>query len=950
MKLLFRSYVVVALTAFVASACAHDNVISTSKMEAFKTAHPKARFHGQQYFDNEGFFEQTRTSNMIYGTVLSTGTTAQESAWNFYNEIEGIYANEVGELQPQHWPDGNVLQGVMWNRDTQQHKFYTFRFEQVMNDVPVFRSGIGFLVRNEKGYPLVLSGNNLKEMGNFDVANLDVKPVVTDVMKRNAAVAMSAPNIAIDSSRSLLLDEAQQQRLPVEVSDASLVIWAGNTNTPVKTPEVAVQFYATQGSRKDFASYRRYFVVAAVDDGEVLLAETQVHSFDVNGTVTGEASEGDAALECEPLVNFALPYAEVSISGGNTVFADVDGNFNIPSNVGGTVTVNSRLEGMYFDLFDEAAGGSTPVISINVADPGSVDFVHNESGAEFSTANVNAYLHSNIVRDFVLDIEPSFPTIGIQTGFDINTNINSSCNAFYDGSSINFFRNGGGCFNTSYADVVYHEYGHHLVNVTGNDQGQFGEGCSDVMGVILEDNPELAVGFFGDCNGFLRSAENFRTYPCSGGIHDCGQLISGCVWDTINEIRAIDPDNAVDIVSRLFVGMLPVRGATGGSSTIGPEITIIFLELDDDDGDIGNGTPHYTQIAAAFNAHNMMAPDLNWISLSFPNGRPETISPAGGTSFQVDVASAASEHMADSGILHVDTGNGFVEYPMTVIDADSYLATFPAVDCDTDVQYFVTVDAVNGETQTSPSGAPMQNTFSTFSAFDLDLAFDDDFETDMGWTVSGTASTGLWERGVPAGGGDRNDPPTDADGSGSCYVTENEAGNSDVDDGTSILTSPIMDATVVGDEVAYVTYYRWYNNGDSDDPFTVEISNDGGANWETLEVVGPAGPETEGGWILKRFSVADVLAPTDNMRLRFTAEDFGGLDIVEAGIDGVAIQVVSCEADVLHGDVNLDGTVNLLDVAPFVQILQDGGFQAEADVNKDGVVDLLDVAPFIDLL
>ena len=52
----------------------------------------------------------------------------------------------------------------------------------------------------------------------------------------------------------------------------------------------------------------------------------------------------------------------------------------------------------------------------------------------------------------------------------------------------------------------------------------------------------------------------------------------------------------------------------------------------------------------------------------------------------------------------------------------------------------------------------------------------------------------------------------------------------------------------------------------------------------------------------------------------------------------------------LLGDVNRDGSVDLLDVAPFVERLILGKFQIEADVNQDGVVDLLDVAPFVDLL
>ena len=48
--------------------------------------------------------------------------------------------------------------------------------------------------------------------------------------------------------------------------------------------------------------------------------------------------------------------------------------------------------------------------------------------------------------------------------------------------------------------------------------------------------------------------------------------------------------------------------------------------------------------------------------------------------------------------------------------------------------------------------------------------------------------------------------------------------------------------------------------------------------------------------------------------------------------------------------MNLDGVVDLLDVAPFVSLLAAGEFQTEADINEDGVVDLLDVAGFVALL
>ena len=49
----------------------------------------------------------------------------------------------------------------------------------------------------------------------------------------------------------------------------------------------------------------------------------------------------------------------------------------------------------------------------------------------------------------------------------------------------------------------------------------------------------------------------------------------------------------------------------------------------------------------------------------------------------------------------------------------------------------------------------------------------------------------------------------------------------------------------------------------------------------------------------------------------------------------------------LLGDVNLDGTVDFLDISPFVAVLASSGFQAEADINQDAVVSFLDIGQFV---
>ena len=50
------------------------------------------------------------------------------------------------------------------------------------------------------------------------------------------------------------------------------------------------------------------------------------------------------------------------------------------------------------------------------------------------------------------------------------------------------------------------------------------------------------------------------------------------------------------------------------------------------------------------------------------------------------------------------------------------------------------------------------------------------------------------------------------------------------------------------------------------------------------------------------------------------------------------------------GDVNLDGAIDFLDIAPFITLLTTSAFQFEADVNGDGTVSFLDISPFISLL
>jgi len=62
------------------------------------------------------------------------------------------------------------------------------------------------------------------------------------------------------------------------------------------------------------------------------------------------------------------------------------------------------------------------------------------------------------------------------------------------------------------------------------------------------------------------------------------------------------------------------------------------------------------------------------------------------------------------------------------------------------------------------------------------------------------------------------------------------------------------------------------------------------------------------------------------------------------------LNISATTGGVILGDVNLDGAVTFLDIAPFIAILSRNRFRAEADIDLDGQVTFLDIQPFIDIL
>ena len=105
------------------------------------------------------------------------------------------------------------------------------------------------------------------------------------------------------------------------------------------------------------------------------------------------------------------------------------------------------------------------------------------------------------------------------------------------------------------------------------------------------------------------------------------------------------------------------------------------------------------------------------------------------------------------------------------------------------------------------------------------------------------------------------------------------------------------------------------------------------------------------GQVITRWTTTDVITENGDTLVR-NVSIFMEETLEFSSLDPRFGCSVRCVRDLpfLLGDVNRDGSVDLLDVSPFVELLSSGTFVFEADINQDGSFDLLDVAPFIELL
>ncbi|MEZ5990620.1 MAG: hypothetical protein R3F30_16200 [Planctomycetota bacterium] len=325
------------------------------------------------------------------------------------------------------------------------------------------------------------------------------------------------------------------------------------------------------------------------------------------GNIKGMISPTPGGLDPVRNPEKALPMAGVQVvaSGVGSTYTDSNGDFSIPYT--GTAKVNATISlasGRWWSALSDAS--STPIQVLNVQlDPTVANnLMFNPTPTEYLTAQANGVKYMMDTHDWIKGVVPAMSAI--DRNVSIQVNINSSCNAYFSGSSINFYRKAGSCNNTAAGSVIAHEYGHGVDSFNGGigrNPATPSEGVADVIGAYFQDDPVLGRDFQTN-GGYVRTGLNTLTWPLTGTsqeVHLTGQPYFGWAWDLLLELRSVYGP----VVGKKVADKIVLESVLANPTDFYDYLLQVYL-ADDDDSNLNNGTPNIASLWRAANKRHFL--------------------------------------------------------------------------------------------------------------------------------------------------------------------------------------------------------------------------------------------------------------------------------------------------------------------------------------------------------
>lgn len=657
-----------------------------------------------------------------------------------------------------------------------------------------------------------------------------------------------------------------------------------------------------------------YYTLVDANNGEVLYRHNNVShaNTDVNVSANVYTSNSYNPSTVVPLKNLQIITSSVDYTDSVGYFG-----YGFTSSTNATL----KLQGLWSNV---NTNGVTPTMTATL-NPGTNNISFDNDA---TIQELTAFYSVNIVHDYHKIFFPSFTGLDnpLMTNVDLTT---GTCNAFYSGTSINFYAADAQCTpSATIPDVCYHEYGHGIndkfyQSIGGNfGNGAMNEGYADTWALGITVSPILGQGFYqGNATGFIRRYDiNKKVYPqdLQGEVHADGEIIAGCWWDVGENFN--DHQQMMGLYSQTFYATL--TAPDGQEGTLYHDVLIEALTDDDNDGNLANGTPHYCQITSAFAIHGITVSGT-----SSTINHTEILSSA---AMAPVVVNATVPNIAVgttvNGYYKVNGAGSWSPFTLNNTGGNNFSGIIPAQPNGTIVSYYMDmIDNCNTHTGSLPAHVDNPDPNIPFYVLiGFNLMSSDNFEitSTQAWQAGAPgdlATTGMWEIAQPIASylnGNTGMVQTNLDYSSTndnwCAITQNAspgdpAGTADVDGGKTTLISDVYNLSSYTDPA--FTYWRWYSNDQGATPGTdfwqTFISNDG-VNYVAVENT----DVSDHSWRRYAFRVADYITPSATVYLKFVAEDANAGSLIEAGVDDVELW------DAIPTALNENNTINALSVFP----------------------------------
>ncbi|MCS6991277.1 MAG: T9SS type A sorting domain-containing protein [Chitinophagales bacterium] len=652
----------------------------------------------------------------------------------------------------------------------------------------------------------------------------------------------------------------------------------------------------------------RYLTYVDAHNGEILYRTNRVRGFEAQVNLKATVSINPTV----PTEVHNMPYVRIRVNGTD-YYTDAQGNVTIP-NITSATSATVYIQGLYSRVYE---GNSTTVSSYTVTlNSGTNNLT---MGSAITLRETSGYFHVTKIHDHMKSYFPTFTLLDddLITVVDVS----GSCNAFYDGNSVNFYAQSTTCNAMALlGDVVYHEYGHaindHYYSAYGYNfqNGAMDEAYADVWAMTLTDVPEIGRGFYKSTDEGIREYQNsIKVYPHDivGEVHADGEILAGSWWWVRYNTGSMPLMTA--LFTESYNGF--ANGLNGQEGKVFREVLLDALAADDDNGNLADGTPNDDAILHAFALHGItLIGDVTLAHvepLALLQGQPIVISANVFADYSTYVG-AVKVHYKVHGT------SAFTTVTMSKITGSKYEAQLPPQPKGTLLQYYFTVEDIFGmKAFEDPPGVvddPQDENIPYFLLVGYKLVHSEDFDNYAGAWVTGDpadkATTGKWiidepqaTYQVPGNPATMVQTGTDHTTIGIntnvCAVTANNVSPNDpynaqdVDNGATTLYSPVFDLSNYVNPA--ISYYRWYTNEASANPrsdhWKVFITNNG-STWKVVEW----NDYPQRAWRNFTFIVSDYVTPTATIQLKFVAEDsvilgayLDGGSIVEAALDDLYI-------------------------------------------------------------